>query len=94
MDKFPPITCNFLKAWRKSHVQVAIRFASRLLKNWREILIRSLNVEQSHNSFLQSFENSSIGLEFIILRGLSVGFISLKTKTADCSFRYSLENRR
>lgn len=44
MDKFPPITCNFLKAWRKSHVQVAIRFASRLLKNWREILSWSLNV--------------------------------------------------
>ena len=38
-----PITCNFLKAWRKSHVQGAICFASRWLKNWREILSRSLN---------------------------------------------------
>lgn len=89
MDKFPPITCNFRKAWRKSHVQVPIR----LLKNWREILSRSLNVA-IHNSFLQSFENSSNGLEFIVLRGLSVGFISQKTKTADCIFGYSLENRR
>ena len=42
-SEFPTITCNFLKAWRKSHVQGAIGFVSRRLKNWGEILSQSLN---------------------------------------------------
>ena len=34
--KFLAISCNFLTAWEKSHVQGAIDFgfASHLLKNW------------------------------------------------------------